>query len=264
MVFGQSMRHNSHPWREGAALGFAARFAPASVPASAPVSVPVSARVLVLVLLFCSMLLAAGGASAQISPAPGDERTRKPAPSAGAGGALSGMALPKAKSADFFGQRERLLRDLYIKLEDAKNPETAKAIAATIERIWNNSGSDTVDLLLARSGLAMRQKRPELAIKLLDAAIRLAPNYAEAWNRRAYVYVSRRDYVFALRDLRQVFALSPQHYKALAGFGFVLKEIGEDETALRAFRAALKVHPFLEQVRKAMEELARKIEGREI
>ena len=43
-------------------------------------------------------------------------------------------------------------------------------------------------LLMARVKLAMDAQKMDVALKLLDAVIKLRPDYVEAWNRRATVY----------------------------------------------------------------------------
>jgi hypothetical protein len=38
----------------------------------------------------------------------------------------------------------------------------------------------------------MSQKKVDLALKLLDSVVELAPDYTETWNRRAYVHFVQR------------------------------------------------------------------------
>jgi tetratricopeptide (TPR) repeat protein len=102
------------------------------------------------------------------------------------------------------------------------------------------------------------------AIQLLDAVIELKPNYIEAWNRRATIFYTRKQYGLALADIRQVLAREPRHFGALAGLGTILQDIGEDKAALDAFRRALVVDPHLEGVADKVKTLAEKVEGRDI
>jgi len=161
-------------------------------------------------------------------------------------------------------EREKTLSDLYALLATADDEETAKAITDAIERVWLHSGSPTIDVLMERSIKAMSQKKVDLALKLLDSVVDLAPDYTEAWNRRAYVHFVRKDTERALGDLRRALALDPNHFKALDGLAQILREIGQKKPALKAFRQLLDVHPYWSGAKEAVEELEREVDGQGI
>jgi tetratricopeptide (TPR) repeat protein len=170
-----------------------------------------------------------------------------------------GSALPKTPA-----EREKTLSDLYALLATADDEDTAKAITDAIERVWLHSGSATIDVLMERSIKAMSQKKVDLALKLLDSVVDLAPDYTEAWNRRAYVHFVRKDTERALGDLRRALALDPNHFKALDGLAQILREIGQKKPALKAFRQLLDVHPYWSGAKEAVEELEREVDGQGI
>jgi len=173
--------------------------------------------------------------------------------------ARPGSALPKSPA-----EREKTLSDLYALLATAEDEESAKAIADAIERVWVHSGSATIDLLMERSIKAMNEKKVELALKLLDHVVELAPDFTEGWNRRAYVYFVQNDIERALGDLRRTLALDPHHFKALDGLAQILREIGQKKAALKAFKELLDVHPYWSGAKQAIEELEREVEGQGI
>jgi tetratricopeptide (TPR) repeat protein len=173
--------------------------------------------------------------------------------------ARHGSALPKTPA-----EREKTLSDLYALLATADDEESAKAITDAIERVWLYSGSATIDLLMERSIKAMSEKKVDLALKLLDHVVELAPDYTEAWNRRAYVHFVRNDIERALGDLRRTLALDPHHFKALDGLGQIMREIGQKKAALRAFKELLDVHPYWSGAKQAVEELEREVDGQGI
>ena len=177
------------------------------------------------------------------------------APAAGKGVAT----LPKTPA-----ERERMLADLYALLATADDEDSAKAVSEAIERIWAHSGSATIDVLMERASKALATKNYDLAVKLLDYAVDLAPDYAEAWNRRAYVHFMREDIERALGDLRRTLALDPSHFKALEGLAQILKEIGQKKAALKAFKQLLDVHPYTAGAKQALDELEREVEGQGI
>jgi tetratricopeptide (TPR) repeat protein len=173
--------------------------------------------------------------------------------------ARPGSALPKSPE-----EREKTLSDLYALLATADDEESAKAIADAIERVWVHSGSATIDLLMERAIKAMNDKKVDLALKLLDQVVELAPDFTEGWNRRAYVYFVQNDIERALGDLRRALALDPHHFKALDGLGQILREIGQKKAALKAFKELLDVHPYWSGAKQAIEELEREVEGQGI
>jgi tetratricopeptide (TPR) repeat protein len=158
-------------------------------------------------------------------------------------------------------EREKALSDLYALLATADGETAATSVAASIERMWLNSGSDTVAVLMDRAMQATQAKKPTLALKLLDAVVGLAPDYAEAWNRRAYVHFAENNIQLALGDLRRVLALDPNHFKALDGLAHILKDVDQKKAALAAVRKLLEVHPYWNGAQAMHDELARQVEG---
>lgn len=160
--------------------------------------------------------------------------------------------------------RAKLLDDLYAHLATAEDHVHAQPVIEAIERLWLYSASDTVSVLMDRAAGAINAKRYDLALKLLDAVVDLAPDYAEGWNRRAYVHFSQNDFDRALGDLRRALALEPNHYKALDGLGQILKEIGQKKAALKAFKQVLEINPNFPGARQTVDELQRDVEGQGI
>jgi tetratricopeptide (TPR) repeat protein len=101
-------------------------------------------------------------------------------------------------------------------------------------------------------------------LKLLDALIRLKPDYVEAWNRRATLYYLKNDYEHSIQDIQQVLSREPRHFGALAGLGMIMQDLGDEKRALEAFRKALAINPYLEKVPDMVKSLTEKVEGRDI
>lgn len=160
--------------------------------------------------------------------------------------------------------RVKRLNDLYDALAEAPNAELAKLIEARIEATRLQSGSATADLLMTRARISVVAKDNRVALELLDAIIRLAPDFIEARVQRANLYYQSKDIVQSLADLRVIVAKEPRHYGALTGLGVIFEELGEDKLALDAFRRALRADPFLESVPEMVKKLSIKVEGREI
>ena len=168
--------------------------------------------------------------------------------------------LPRAQR----GDRTQNLDRLFEALKVAPDDDSAKYVENRIWAIWLGSPSDTANLLMGRVKTAVDGKDLDLAIKLLDAVIDIRPDFVEAWNRRATVYYTKKDFGRALADIHEVLAREPRHFGALSGLGIILQELGDDKHALEVFRRALAVHPRLERIPDLVKKLSDKIDGRDI
>jgi tetratricopeptide (TPR) repeat protein len=160
--------------------------------------------------------------------------------------------------------REHNLEFLFGALKAAPDEETAKAVEQRIWALWIISRSDTANLLMARVQKAIEEKDLDLAVTLLDAIVKIKPDYIEAWNRRATIYYMKKDYGHSLAYIREVLKLEPRHFGALTGLGLILQDIGDDKQALEVFRRALAVYPKLERIPDVVKTLQEKVEGRDI
>ena len=161
-------------------------------------------------------------------------------------------------------KRAVLREDLYALLATAANKKEAKRISAQIERVWRTSGSDTVSVLMLRATRALKAKDQKLALTLLDSVVELAPENAEAWNRRAFIHYSSKDFRAAVGDLRRALALDKSHFKALDGLASIFQQIGEDAKALQVYKQLRDIHPFWPGLDKTVEKLEGKVQGRGI
>src|SRR5258708_37148808 len=169
-----------------------------------------------------------------------------------------------AKLPNVGADRTRGLDFLFGALKAAPDEASAKHVEARIWALWMQTSSDTAALLMARAKAAMDAKQADVALKLLDAVIKLRPEYVEAWNRRATLYYMQNDYTHSLEDIEQVLSREPRHFGALAGLGMIMQDLGDDKRALDAFRKALAVNPHLERVPELVKTLTEKVEGRDI
>jgi tetratricopeptide (TPR) repeat protein len=173
------------------------------------------------------------------------------------------LLLPKEEP-DGIADRKELLGELYQRLSKTEDAESASIVATAIEKLWERSGSDTVDLLMNRVAKLMLVKDFDVALQILNSVIDIAPDYSEGWNRRAAVFFVKKEFGKSLENLRHALALDPSHYKAIQGLGLIMQELGDKKAALKAFRHALSVHPHLEDVHQSEKELSREVEGQGI
>ena len=160
--------------------------------------------------------------------------------------------------------KTRGLDFLFGALKAAPDEASAKHVEARIWAVWMQTPSDTAALLMQRAKAAMEAQKIDVAQKLLDAVVKLRPDYIEGWNRRATLFYLKNDYAHSLEDIEQVLSREPRHFGALAGLGMIMQDIGDEKRALDAFRKALAVNPHLDKVPELVKTLSEKVEGRDI
>lgn len=153
---------------------------------------------------------------------------------------------------------------LFEQLAEAADEDSARPLVARIQRLWLQSGSATVDLLMQRTAAALQAKNYPLALDLADMVVRFAPDYAEGWNRRATVHYLRGDFGAALADIERTLAIEPRHWGAMSGLGMILRRVDRDSEALATFEQVLRLHPQSRNAREAVEELGKKTAGQGI
>lgn len=187
------------------------------------------------------------------APMPGTERAQKGPPG------MMGLPFPATRD-----DVPKTLESLYAFLATEADKRQGGEIGAAIEKLWRFTGGDTVNLLIDRAESFSAKNESERGLPLADAAVDLAPDYAEAWSHRAYLYYRMENYNAALSDLRRALALEPNHFRALDGMAKILVLLGEKKAALAAYEKLVLVHPNIEGGKEALEELKKEVEGQGI
>jgi tetratricopeptide (TPR) repeat protein len=159
--------------------------------------------------------------------------------------------------------REERLDSLFTTLKTTSDKDAGKAAENEIITLWLESGSDTVDLMMSWTLAAIEEKDYGLALDYLDRLLVMKPDYAEGWNKRATVHFLRDDYPKAIADIERALAIEPRHFGALSGLGTIMRDIGDEDRALTAYRKALELDPHLETVKEAVSEIENELAGRE-
>ncbi|MGB4866638.1 MAG: tetratricopeptide repeat protein [Hyphomicrobium sp.] len=220
-------------------------------------------------VLSASTVLAQVGLDPQTgaeAPPPSAEQESTPPPAQRHGqrankGPPGMMGLPFPKSHD---DVPKTLQSLYAFLATEGDKRQGGEIGAAIEKLWRYAGSDTVNLLLDRAEGFSAKNESARGLPFADAAVDLAPDYAEAWSHRAYLHYRMENYNAALGDLRRALALDPNHFRALDAMAKILVLVGEKKAALAAYEKLLLVHPNIEGGKEALEELKKEVEGQGI
>jgi tetratricopeptide (TPR) repeat protein len=171
---------------------------------------------------------------------------------------------PPPATAEREPSRADRLDTLFDTLKSSTDPKAAKSAENDIIGLWLQSGSDTIDLLMQWALAAIEEKNYPLALDYLDRMIVMQPDFAEAWNKRATVHFLLDDYSRAISDIERTLQLEPRHFGALSGLGAIMRDIGERERAIAAYRRALEFDPHLDKVKEALQEIEKETAGRDI
>ncbi|MBD2694345.1 tetratricopeptide repeat protein [Anabaena catenula] len=131
-------------------------------------------------------------------------------------------------------------------LDDLKNPDSIVREQATrkIWRLWFQQkgiyGLEKID----HSQKLIDAGEITSAEKILTELINIQADFAEAWNRRAFLYYSIGNYQKSLDDCQMVVELNPVHFGALHGMGLCYAALGKYSEAIEAFQQALKIQPY--------------------
>jgi len=157
-------------------------------------------------------------------------------------------------------QNDPRLERLFHQLAAVRTAPEASDIDAQITALWTKSGSDTVDVLMARAQLAVEVQDFAAAKKLLDSVVEMRPEYAEVWYRRAELLLLMDSQQEAASDLQKAIELEPRHYKALAAAGRIADTANDKAAALAAYRRAVILNPMMESVARRAGQLTFEVE----
>ena len=152
-------------------------------------------------------------------------------------------------------QTDPRLDALFGRLQTTDDANDAAVATNLIWAIWHQSDDDRINELMRRGLAHMSGQDYPAAVETFGEMINLAPEFAEAWNKRATVYYLMGDYRASVRDIDKTLELEPRHFGALSGLGLIMVAMGNEEAAVAAFEATLAVHPFAEGARQNLEAL---------
>ena len=124
----------------------------------------------------------------------------------------------------------------------------AKA-AETLWTLWHRSGDSKIDAMLYKGIVTMQAQKYDEAEATFTSIIAVAPEFAEAWNKRATVRYMTANYDASVADCIETLARNPNHFGALSGQGLCHMALGQFREAADLFRRTLAVHPHLDNAR---------------
>jgi tetratricopeptide (TPR) repeat protein len=140
--------------------------------------------------------------------------------------------------------------------------ETRAIAEQALWRLWERSGNPQIDRLYLAGVEQMKSGDLHPAIATFTRIIRLKPEFAEGWNKRATLYFLAGEYGKSLADCAQVIKRNPHHFGALAGYGQIYLRLEDYTRARDYFRRALEVNPNMDNVRLNLHLLEQLLEER--
>jgi tetratricopeptide (TPR) repeat protein len=161
-------------------------------------------------------------------------------------------------------QNDPELAALFDRLRAAPDAAEAHEIERKIWRLWLATGNDIVDQFVELGLEAMAVEDYDNALKVFDEVVKMVPDYAEGYNKRATIQYLRGDFDASAADIEETLKREPRHFGALSGLGLVNLARGREAEALAAFDRALAIHPHLPGASTHIRALREKLKGRGI
>jgi len=154
----------------------------------------------------------------------------------------------------------KLFRELKI-----KNSDKTFEIEQKIWKIWSThpEKNDLTSLLAEGSNLVNQNKLNE-AEAIFTKVIKLDPNWAEAWNKRATVLYLLGEFQKSQNDIDKVLRLEERHFGALAGQGLVNIQLENYEKAIMSYEKAQKIYPTMKSPKIMIKEIKKLIKQQSI
>jgi len=156
-------------------------------------------------------------------------------------------------------QTDPRLDRLFADLKGAEDAAAARPIEAEIWRIWNRSDNAEVNQLMAVGVARLNADDYARALELFDRVVRLAPSFAEGWNKRATTLFVMDRFAESKVDIERVLKLEPRHFGALSGLGLCEARLHKPKEALEAFRRAQALDPNLPSIAQNIDEMTKEV-----
>jgi len=166
-------------------------------------------------------------------------------------------------TAAFADQTDPRLDALFEELRTGDSGD-ADGAAERIQEIWADAQSDTVDILFERALSAADAGKLDLAGALLDHAIGLAPNFAQAYALRGAVRLRDGDQTGSITDFSRAVELEPRQFEARIALAEIMLGSGDKRGAYEMLQKALEWNPHEVHARERARELRDQLDGQEI
>jgi tetratricopeptide (TPR) repeat protein len=175
--------------------------------------------------------------------------------------ALSSTALLFNVSVALSDQKDKRLPDLFNDLKQSASHDTAQVVEKKIWEIWTSHEVPQIDLLMERGIKLLNSNNLDEAMLVFNSLLDQAPDFSEAWNKRATIYFLMGDFEKSMQDIQSTLALEPRHFGAISGLGLIFNALERPENALKAFRRVQEIYPLSRSAKSFILKLNKTIPG---
>lgn len=129
--------------------------------------------------------------------------------------------------------------------------------------IWFRSGKPAAAETFSQGVSLLCEEQYSSAMQRFEEAIRLDPEFAEAYNQCALAHFFLGQWDESIHDSRRALELMPAHFGAMAGMGHSYTHLGDLEAALRCYRSAIRINPRMQAIHEAIERLEIKLDDQQ-
>ena len=148
----------------------------------------------------------------------------------------------------FADQNDVRLAELFRSLKSTESVSRASVFESKIWHIWMEHNDPEVESAMFQGVEAMKLQQFEQAFGHFSLLIRLAPDYAEGWNKRATVLYLMGRFEESEADVMRTLELEPRHFGALSGQGLIRIALHDWTGAIYFLESALKINPHMHGV----------------
>ena len=145
-------------------------------------------------------------------------------------------------------QSDVRLAELFRSLKSTDSISIASVFESKIWHIWMEHYDPEVESAMIQGLEAMKLQKFEQAFNHFSLLIKLAPDYAEGWNKRATVLYLMSRFKESEADVMRTLELEPRHFGALSGQGLIRIALQDWTGAIYFLESALKINPHMHGV----------------
>ncbi|MDP1753613.1 MAG: hypothetical protein Q8L22_29545 [Reyranella sp.] len=138
-----------------------------------------------------------------------------------------------------------VLDTLFAKLQTATDPVAIQTLEAAIWEQWTMVPDLKQREMMLRGMAEMQQQQLKASVETFTRLIEVAPEFSEAWNKRATAYWLLGNFPASLADICETIKREPRHFGAYSGLGMIRAEMDESARAAAAFELARKWNPHI-------------------
>ena len=172
---------------------------------------------------------------------------------------ISAMVLLSDASSALSDQRDIRLPQLFSDLKLSASEDDAQIVEKKIWEIWVSHKAPRIELLMDRGIKLLNNNKLNKALVVFNLILDQAPDFSEAWNKRATIYFLMGDFEKSMQDIKSTLALEPRHFGAISGLGLIFNVLERPELALKAFRRVKEIYPLSQSAKRFIRKLNKTI-----